>query len=840
MCIKNLLLAGSLFLFSQGVSAQDAVHGVDGYYNFTPTQMKASGQWGPGNNGKKKSGYYPELRYSDDMKYAIFNLGVNKDAQDDYGQYPFRSELVLNETASGAGCMTVTSAYPVVAFKFSIPHNNENADDHWGFGYFEPEFSWYNPTSEDGTNPGQTSGNKYKLQLSGLDNNGRYRFVHYDPGKKDQYGRDSAYLNNSTALGYSKFRIVNSTDTIWHILRLAPNPDNPDSTDIILAMDLSKITTASGKVMLDSCDIKMKSISLGFLGVNATLDGKSQDQLPLIYFKWLKTFSSMQDFENSLTSENNYGDGPEVDPNKAVLNSELYNLKLMIYNYKFSDKVSELQSAYDAALAVYNASTSTSSDYVAQLDVITAAKKQFLIDITYDNSESKMSTFYSLSGLALGLTSNDVTVGSYTGRALTLVSAENAANFLLTTSGEINGQTCYTVQTGSYSMVLASDGQLLFVPASQLSSSSSRANLLLSNRKTVDDPGYDFKVGKYFYYYDDEEGAFAMTTEFPTVDDESELTNYLFYPQPAAEYDVNDHNDATHPMTSGEGSWCEFNDAIDEVINPAYEASFNQYTWDAAVKTVAEERAKQPQFEGWRTNGWRLSSKIEAATLENGEKVMKMSVMNEYDKIHDDTVNVMMATTDWTSTQQISVMREHGNYTSATNRAPSNNQTCDSLWAVNMNSGINRYFAMKWKASSDSITFNGLTFFVRKNIEEPGVGMATLKEQRGDVYIWDLLDCGIPYGDRKACAQYVSWNGISSPDDAVYVDWMRFYSNLDDIPTETMNVPTAIKGIENADNTLKCKTYYDLNGRKIGTKRPTIQGVYIVKEGNKVFKEIVK
>ena len=829
-----------MMLLPVGAMAQDAVHGVDGYYNFTPTQMKASGQWAPGGNGKKKSGYYPELRYTDDMTYAKFNLGVNKDEASDLNTYPFRSELVLNEISKGDGCMTITSAYPVIAFKFSAPVNNEPWKEGGDFGYFEPEFSWYSPYSTDGTgqNPGQTSGNKMKLQLSGLDNNGRFRFAHYHSVLKDEFGRDSVYLNNNNGQGYSKYRLINNNkDTVWHVLRVMPNTENPEMADIIIGMNLAVLKNNSGDVLLDSCSIKMKGISLGFLGVNATLEGKTQDELPFVYFKWLKTFPSMAAFEASLCDEQNWGDGPAIDPNKAVLNSEMYALRQLILNYQFSDKKNILMDAYTAAQTVYNAAGSTSADYATQVEAIATAKQEFMAAIVYV-PEEPMIKFYSWTGMALGLTTQDVTVGSYTGRALTPVSAENAVAFMLTKSGEINGQACYNVLNGSNTMVRASDGQLLFVPASQIGSASAKANLVLSNRRTVDEPAYDFKVDQFFYYIDVEEtGEFLFTDALPDAEDMDELAAYMVTPQGAGEYDPADHNQETHPMTSGEGSWNEFNGTVDVVINPAYETSFQKYDWDATVKATAMERAKQNQFEGWRTNGWRLRELIEAATLDGGEKVMKVTLKPEYDLIHNDSVSASMAVTDFSS-NQFSIMREHGAYNSALNKAPINNQQCDSLWAININSGINRYFAIKWKGNTDDITFNGLTFFVRKNIEEPGVGMSTLKEKRGDVYIWDLLDCGIPYGDRKACAQYMSWNGVKAATDAVYVDWMRFYDSLDAIPTESMDVPDAIRTISSAQ--ASTVTFYDLNGRKISSRRPTTKGVYIMTNGTQSYKIVVK
>ena len=846
MKVKSLLLS-ALMLLPAGAMAQDAVHGVDGYYNYTPTQMKASGQFTIGGNGKKVSGYYPEIRYTDDMQYMIFNMGVNNTSRnDEQGGFQFRSEVNLAEVSKGDGAMTITSAYPVVAMKLSAVVGLSEAQSKWG--YNEIAVSWYNPNSEDGTNPGQTSGNKNKLQLSGLDNNGRFRFYHFQSVQKDAFGRDSVYLNNNQGEGSSKYRVVNAKneagesvkDTVWHILRIEPNEANPEMADIIIGMNMASIRTATNKVLLDSCDFKISSISFMPIDAFADYEGKSKDELPRIYFKWIKTFPSMAAFEESLCDEQNWGDGPAIDPNKAVLNSELYALHQLIYNYQFSDQKQILQDAYDAALAVYNNDGSASADYLAQVEAIAAAKQQFMAAIVYVPAEP-MIKFYSWTGMGFGLTSQDVTVGNYTGRAITPVTAENAVAFMLLKSGEINGQTCYNVLNGNNTMVRAADGQLLFVPASQLGSTSAKANLVLSNRRTQEEPAYDFKVDKFFYYIDVEEtGELLATDEMPTVEDIDELAAYLVTPMDAGAYDPSDHNNETHPMTSGEGSLFEFNGTVDVVINPAYETSFAKYDWDANVKADAQERAKQNQFEGWRTNGWRLGTLVEAATLENGEKTMKLTWKSEYDQIHADSVSASMAVTDWAQDQIFTIMREHGDYDSALNKAPNRNQTCDSLWAININSGINRYFTIKWKGNADAIEFNGLTFFVRKNIEEPGVGMSTLLEKRGDVYVWDLLECGIPYGDRKACAQYMSWKNVHSAQDAVYVDWMRFYDSLDAIPTESMVLPAA-DGISNVSlSQTGSVTFYDLNGRKVSNRRPATKGIYLMNDGKTTIKVVVK
>lgn len=860
MKARTLLLSAWALLFPAIALAQDPVHGVDGYYNFTPTQMKASGQIAIGNNGKKVADYQPQVRYTDDMQYMIFNMGVNNTTlNDEQGGYQFRSEVSLAETSVGEGAMVMTSAYPVLAIKLSGVVGLAETQSKWG--YNEMNIEWYNPDSEDGMNPGQTSGDKYKLQLSGLDNNGRYRFYHFQSVLKDEFGRDSIYLNNNQGLGKDKYRMLNNVtdengvkirslnaitgdsvnaEPAWRILRV--DPIDGEKADIIIGLNIKAVRKANGRSYIDSCDVKIKGINFMPIDAFADYEGKTLDELPRIYFKWIKTFPSWQAFEASLCEEQGWGDGEKVDPNKAVLNSEVYALNNLIRNYQYSDQLQILKDAYDAALAVLNAATSTSEDYLAQVEAIANAKEQFMAAIVY-TPETPMIKFYSWTGLALGLTSQEVTVGNYTGRALTPVDAENAVAFMLQANGAIGGQTCYNVLNGSNTMVRASDGQLLFVPASQLGSAAAKANLVLSNRRTQTEPAYDFKIDRFFYYVDAEEtGELTFAETLPDVEEIDELSSYLFTPMPAGDYDPADHNNTTHPMTSGEGSLFEFNGAVETVINPAYEASFAKYEWDAAAKATAMERAKQQQFEGWRTNGWRVGTNIEAVTLGGGEKTMALKWKNEFDQIHNDSVNVTMETTDWGAGQTISIMREHGDYTSALNRIPQPNQLCDSLWAINLNTGINRYFAIKWKGNKETLKFNGMVFFVRKGIEEPAVNMSNLKEQRGDVYIWDLLECGIPYGDRKACAQYLSWTGAASEADIVYVDWMRFYDSLDAIPTETMTVPEPVAdGIRMVnDNVNDNVNIYDLNGRRISSARPATKGIYLMKQGNTTKKVVVR
>lgn len=807
---KKNLLCVALFTAGCSVFAQDPIHGVDGYYNWTPTQMKASGILDVGVNGRKIAGWERELQYSDDMEYAKLIMGINSDSKDEVkGGFGFRSELVMKESASGAGVMKITKAYPVVAIKISIPNNDESTNDvKIGDAYFEPEFKWYNPNT----------GASEKLPLNGLDNNGRYRFLQYGGPLVDMLDRDSVQLNRGNN-GYDSYRTAktvhtNYNDTIWRLVRLQPEAD--EKAEFLLAMDLSTICAQAadggGVACLDTTDIVLSGLSLSFLGVYAdtlkyvtpgdvsTAIVKTKEEMPTVYLKWIKTFSSMDAFNEAITADNNYGDGQPVDPQKAVLNSSLYNTMEFIYNYKFSDQLEPLRSAYEAAANVYNDPEATSEQYTEQIEALDAARNTFLKAIAY-TGESKMNQLLSLSGMALGLESESKTVGGYTGRLLTFVGAENATSFMFTESGTVNGQKAYNLKTADGTVVQASDGSLILVDASQLTSSNV-ANFVFGNRGQVDNPGYDLKVGKYYYYFDTELGALSTTETVPTVDTYDEIANYLYYPMSVEGYDPNDHDEVNYPMTSGEGSAWEFNGDVEMQVEPAYATSFEKYEWDATVKAAATQRATLPYVEGWSANGWRMGTLLEVDKSQkdtdgNAISCLKLTWRDKYDDIHADSVSVAERVTDWNVAQGVSIMREHGRYTSALNRVPQPNQVCDSLYAINMNSGINRYFAMKWKGNTENLTFNGLTFYVRKNVEEPSVNIANLLEKRGDVYIWDLLDCGIPYGDRKACAQYMSWNGATSSEDAVYVDWMRFYDSLEDIPEETMAIETV--GVRDAE-----------------------------------------
>ncbi|MDO5447220.1 MAG: hypothetical protein Q4F34_05540, partial [Prevotellaceae bacterium] len=246
---KNFLLLIAMCMMSTLAFAQGAIHGVGGYYNYTAAQMKASGQFVAGSsNGMKFAQWNPEVTYTDDMQYLKFYMGINNATPDADGTgFDRRSGLNFIETAAGEGCMHITRDYPIVAFKVSIPKNNHAIK----MGYMEPGFSWYNPST----------GASEKLPLSGLDGNGRKRFLQFYPHLKAEDGTDSVQLDQGN-YGKERWRtgkFVHTTpvDTAWYLRNISPKEG--ELCEFIIALNFAAIGSG-GTAVLDTTDIKLASV----------------------------------------------------------------------------------------------------------------------------------------------------------------------------------------------------------------------------------------------------------------------------------------------------------------------------------------------------------------------------------------------------------------------------------------------------------------------------------------------------------------------------------------------------------------------------------------------------
>ena len=126
---------------------------------------------------------------------------------------------------------------------------------------------------------------------------------------------------------------------------------------------------------------------------------------------------------------------------------------------------------------------------------------------------------------------------------------------------------------------------------------------------------------------------------------------------------------------------------------------------------------------------------------------------------------------------------------------------------------------------------------------------------KGDVYYWDLLKY-ISVGKMPYVGQYLSSTGFQK-DDALYIDWIRTYESVDDIPTESF--ATAVNDVKEDNGELKVfvtgntinifteesGNIYTVDGICVaefnGTAHETVQpGIYIIRAGSESKKVMVK
>lgn len=117
MKLRHLLSASLLCGF--GMAGARDVHGVKGYYNWTPLQMQASSVVQLGPEGYKWESWSPDFLFEDD--YLNWRLGVNNTTRRDSSGFEFRSRLDFREAVKGTGFVTMTPDYPIYVFKVSLP-----------------------------------------------------------------------------------------------------------------------------------------------------------------------------------------------------------------------------------------------------------------------------------------------------------------------------------------------------------------------------------------------------------------------------------------------------------------------------------------------------------------------------------------------------------------------------------------------------------------------------------------------------------------------------------------------------------------------------------------------
>ena len=277
MKLRHLLSASLLCGF--GMAGARDVHGVKGYYNWTPLQMQASSVVQLGPEGYKWESWSPDFLFEDD--YLNWRLGVNNTTRRDSSGFEFRSRLDFREAVKGTGFVTMTPDYPIYVFKVSLPMQTEtkkgSSNTLWS------EFFWHNPYTgaQDEDMCGNGAGG-----LFGFTNGGKKVIdiaKNAYPYLKDQYGRDSVaivWANKETP--YEKVvadgkegQVAQVGDTVWFIKRL-PVDYEKDKCEFVVAVNFASIRDSSSlalpsKRLLDRVSIKISHFSFGLTTYADTL-----------------------------------------------------------------------------------------------------------------------------------------------------------------------------------------------------------------------------------------------------------------------------------------------------------------------------------------------------------------------------------------------------------------------------------------------------------------------------------------------------------------------------------------------------------------------------------------
>jgi hypothetical protein len=851
MRIKLLLLTG-LVCVATGAQAQTtrAIHGVKGYYNYTASQLQQDGFLAVDTKtGNKDPNWVPSMVYNGD--FVDFNLGVG-----DVSKNWWRLSAKFNYKCTDA-TIKITKNYPVVGFKFTLPVNVTDSTD----ASFSIEHWWQNPYS--GTNGLMTY--KNGCGLNGVNGGGRMDYAHIWRNRKFQNegtmtGRDSIkfitdnkqnkWYKDETNNLVEYFRTAStgtsaSKDTSFVIVRL-PDDVADGKSEFVAFLNYYSIADTSSqavesKRLLDRMDIANVGFQLMFFGYEK-IDGATA--APMGSIKWMKTFSSLKEALGSLTADNNYGDGTE-SALKTQLNYSLYYAEQALNGFKFrnSDPEGEpddeayitYKAAYEEANQVYNDANSTDADYSAANEKLQAARVAFneAVDLPDSLVYNYVKSATSNGGIVIA--GDESTIGGTTGKALT-IGANDAASPLsfVATGSVVNGQKTYTLKSGSAAVVQASDGTLLLVEGA------TGSTFTFSERDT-EGHGFDIHCGDYYYYLD-QNGVLSFTKEIPeeATTDFDALSPYLFTIEDA----LGDYaNTASEEEKTGlKGGW-EFNDTPED--DPGTKGVV-----DGVEKTMAEY-AETKMIEGWRMSRWRPYSRVNQETVKNSDNTSATCLVLTSAATYDNWDGSQSGITNDFS-GPAAIRMDHGKENPFYVRDPNPR---DSLYAYNFNAGINRYFAIKMKGTSD-VKFGTLTFLGANSVT---ISADQITGQKGDVYYWDMLNSGFSVGKNLYTSAFFSPEGFTSADSKLYIDWMRTYSSIDEIPEESFadGVANGITTVKAADATGKFVVngrtveffdggqVYSIDGSLVANVKghgtvALVPGVYLVKGGEAVSKVVVR
>lgn len=816
---KFLLLA-SMALLSTAVQARD-IHGVKGYYNYTAAQLQQDGLCRvDGGTGNKDKNWLPAVNFNDGYVESVLGVG---DASKNW----WRMTTYLNYRAQDQN-LKITKNYPVVAFKFSLPKNvNEEAInmtiEHW----------WKNPY--DGKYSTMTYENG--LGINGVGSNGRNEWATMWRGKKItnskaglMVDRDSCKMagdnkydkwltNQDEGIAYmmrtGNYGTAASKDTSAVVMRL---PDSaPDKDEFVLLLNYYSIADNSdeakeSKRLLDRMDIESVGYHIMFFGYSNVEDAI---EAPTAYIKWMKTFTSVQDAMDKITLANNYGDGTESVA-KTQLNYSLYYAEQALAGFKYlnsdvdvvdNEAYKAYKEAYNAANEVYNSGSSSDADCANANSNLQAARVAFnqQVDLPSGLVYNYLKSATGQGAIIVG--NDDVTIGGTIGKPLTIGNADAAQALSFVATGQVvNGQKSYNLKSATGAVMQASDGTLLLVEGAT-------GSPFTFSKRDNEGNAFDIHCGDYYYYLDGD-GQLAKEKEITSdvAEDFEALSAYLFTVDDAiGDYQKNASAEEKIGLDLG---W-EFNDAPEE--DPGTRGMID------GEEKVMSENSETKMVSHWRMSRWRAFSRVNQETVKNSDGTdatcLVLSTAPTYDNWDASQTGIV---NDYSAPAAMRL--DHGTETPFYVRDPNPR---DDAYAYNINAGINRYFAIKMThgdAEFNTMTFIGQGLDITINLEN-----ATGK--KGDVLYWDLLQNGFAVGKNTFTSAFFSPKGFTQANTKLYVDWMRTYPTIEDIPEESFaeGVASGITEVS-AEKLANDGKYYNLQGMQVSKPQ---KGIYI-QNGKKI------
>lgn len=831
--------------------AQDAIHGVDGYYNWTAKQMKADNILVKGSHTfygttvTKNS----SINYYDD--YVRINTGMTSN-----GTTPikFRQDVKLNFTV--ASPLKITKQNPVIAFKIGYPLTTNAKDFFHTFEIF-----WKFKIKDGDTIKVRTSGTYQNAMVNSSINatafpyykkngNGTGTFG-YGSWKTSPIGRfdflaggtnswktiDGVYqyfFNKDCAIGDSVNTASTKSSTITGFFKA--NNDTvswnlfyvnfKQVVDSVGDIEIFNFANQLGDMVTDTTKLVILRNEAGD-SIGKQNVSKTRSELPYYNIKWIKTFPSLAALKAQSTV--NYGDGNDNrSDNQLILNAALYYAKKTLQNYAYSDAKyrDPYQAAFDVALTIYQSTSpsvdKTSAEWIAwdanvakAVSDLTTAKTNFLkgISAKLANPYNVIKTGNGEAEFVLGETKTLKT--GVKGKLLVLGGQGSGTPFLITkSSSTIGGRTAYTLSNSAGKVCLSSD-TLIFVENANLSTASTPVLFVFSNRSDDDYPAFDIFVNNKFLYVNKTTGKLTTITDIPDGEIQ-DLGAYLFDIVPAV-YDASNDN----PNVQLFQGWEFENGSTDNV-----------------------ER-----------NTWRMYSLVENKVIGN-KGCLAFSIAPTYYTAQDSLHTTLLTIDFSTGTVAGGYRRESGTYPNSAKLNPSKR---DSSLIIYTNTFKKRYLAIKMAGTNPALKATIVSFATDQQVID--MPLADTVAVKGDVYIWDMLKQGVAYGNIGWPSQYITVGNFTSATEKAYIDWIRPYASVTEIPNEILDVHTGIFNPSN-DNNIRILTnqqtitvnaekpsdisIYTINGIRIANQFTTKlifdvnnKGVYIVsvRDNNRVISE---